>query len=55
MHDFNIEYRKMGETMHRHRFVSAPSKEGAVEQFNFIMEKAAFKGVEIIEITESPS
>ena len=42
----------MGETIHRHRFISAPSENSAIEQFNAIMDKSGFKGVEIISIAE---
>ena len=52
MINFNFSYRRMGETIHRHRFISAPSENSAIEQFNAIMDKSGFKGVEIISIAE---
>jgi hypothetical protein len=48
---FEFSYRKMGEDLHRSRFVSAPSEEGATQQFNAIMSKANIQ-VEILEIFE---
>ena len=49
MSDFR--FRKMGETVKRDRFISAPSKESAEEQFNYIMKKDGVE-VEILEIKE---
>ena len=51
MKNFNIEYRKMGEKMLRHRFVSAPSQEGAEKQFAAMMDKAQCE-VEILGVLE---
>ena len=54
MKSFEFSYRKMGETLHRSRFVSAPSEESAIDQFQFIMNKASVQ-VEILEILEEES
>ena len=54
MKSFEFSYRKMGETLHRSRFVSAPSEESAIDQFQFIMNKANVQ-VEILEILEEES
>ena len=51
MKNFNIEYRKMGEKMHRHRFISAPSREGAEKQFASMMDKAHLE-VEVLDVHE---
>ena len=39
MKSFNFTYRKLGEEMHRHRFVNAPTQEGAIKQFYGMMDK----------------
>jgi hypothetical protein len=51
MKSFEFSYRKMGETLHRSRFLSAPSEEGAIQQFNAMMSKSNIQ-VEILEILE---
>jgi len=52
MINFNFSYRKTGETISRNRFISAPSKNSAIEQFNAVIDKAGLKSVEIISIVE---
>lgn len=51
MHDYVFTYAKTGEDLERERFISAPDEESAVDQFNFIMEKAGvdFDILSIIE------
>tara|TARA_Y100000310_G_scaffold274076_1_gene289860 strand:+ start:222 stop:455 length:234 start_codon:yes stop_codon:yes gene_type:complete len=51
MKSFNITYKKIKQKLERHRFVSAPSKKGALQQFEAIMAKADIK-VEILSIRE---
>jgi hypothetical protein len=51
MKNFDFRYVRTGDTVVRDRFISAPSEETAVEQFNFIMEKEGFT-VDIKSITE---
>ena len=51
MKNFDFRFRKMGEKVKRTRFISAPSKDSAEEQFNYIMKKDGVE-VEILEIKE---
>ena len=45
MSNFNFTYRKVGDKVERHRFISAPNEEGAIAQFEAIMKKARTEGV----------
>ena len=51
MKNFDFQFRKMGEKIIRDRFINAPDKESAEDQFNFIMKKDGFE-VDILNITE---
>ena len=52
--DFNFTYRKPGDTVHRHRFIQAPSKEAAEAQFEAIMSKEGIEPTDVvIECNES--
>ena len=46
--DFNFKYRKTGDTVQRSRFIQAPSKELAEEQFNAIMAKDGIEPQDVI-------
>jgi hypothetical protein len=52
MRDFNFTYRKAGDPVERHRFIQAPSEEGAESQFKAIMEKADVAAI-IVSIEET--
>ena len=45
MSNFNFTYRKAGDKVNRHRFISAPNKKGAIAQFEAIMKKDNIKAV----------
>ena len=51
MKSFNITYKKRKQKLERHRFISAPSKNGALKQFEALMAKSDIK-VEILSIHE---
>ena len=46
--DFNFKYRKSGDTVQRSRFIQAPSKELAEEQFQAIMAKEGIEPQDVI-------
>ena len=52
MKEFDITYSKVGDNLERQRFISAPDEESAINQFNFIMNKAEIEAniISIIEI-----
>lgn len=52
MHEFDFTYRKVGDSLEKNRFISAPSEESAVEQFNYIIKKANIE-VEIVSIEQA--
>jgi hypothetical protein len=53
MKDFNFTYRKAGDSVERHRFIQAPTEEGAESQFLAVMEKAGITAIVVsIEETE---
>ena len=52
MKNFNFTYRRMGESVSRHRFVNAPSEESAVNQFNALMDRENYI-TEIISVEET--
>ena len=52
MHEFDFTYRKVGDSLEKNRFISAPSEESAVEQFNYIMQKAGVE-VEIVSVEQA--
>ena len=52
MHEFDFTYRKVGDSLEKNRFISAPSEESAVEQFNYIMQKAGIE-VEIVSVEQA--
>ena len=45
MSNFNFTFRKAGDKVNRHRFISAPNKKGAIAQFEAIMKKDNIKAV----------
>ena len=49
--DFNFTYRKAGDTVERHRFIQAPTEEGAQSQFLAIMEKMSISAI-VVSIEE---
>ena len=51
MKNFNFTYRQIGEEMERHRFITAPTEEGATDQFKAVMKKLDLM-VEILAIEE---
>ena len=52
MKNYNFTYRSPGDTIERHRFVTAPSSLGAEQQFHTIMEKQGIPAI-IISVEES--
>ena len=53
MKNYNFTYRKPGDLVERHRFVTAPSESGAEKQFHVMMEKTGIEAIVIsIEETE---
>lgn len=52
MKNYNFTYRKTGDTVERHRFVQAPTEDGASKQFEYIMEKAGIAGWKLVSIEE---
>ena len=42
---FNFTYRRAGDKVERHRFISAPCEESAIAQFKAIMKKANVKAI----------
>ena len=52
MKNYNFTYRKAGDTVERHRFVQAPTEDGASKQFEYIMEKAGIAGWKLVSIEE---
>ena len=52
MHEFDFTYRKVGDSLEKNRFISAPSEESAAEQFNYIMKKANIE-VEIVSVEQA--
>jgi hypothetical protein len=53
MKNYNFTYRKPGDSVERHRFVTAPSEPGAEKQFHVMMEKTGIEAIVIsIEETE---
>ena len=51
MKEFDVSYRKLGDRVERQRFISAPTEESALTQFEFIMKKAGIE-VEILGTEE---
>ena len=51
MKNFNFTYRQIGEEMQRHRFITAPTEEGATAQFKAVMKKLDLM-IEILAIEE---
>jgi len=52
MHEFDFTYRKVGDSLEKNRFISAPSEESAIEQFNYIMKKANIK-VDVVSVEQA--
>jgi len=52
MHEFDFTYRKVGDPLEKNRFISAPSEESAIEQFNYIMKKANIK-VDVVSVEQA--
>tara|TARA_B100001939_G_scaffold16715_1_gene13971 strand:- start:459 stop:671 length:213 start_codon:yes stop_codon:yes gene_type:complete len=49
--EFDITYRKLGDTVKRQRFIHAVDEESALEQFDYICNKSEF-AAEIVSIVE---
>lgn len=52
MKNYNFTYRKPGDPVERHRFINAPSSEGAEQQFHAMMEKNDIRAI-VISVEES--
>jgi len=51
MKNFNFTYRQIGEEMQRHRFITAPTEEGATQQFKAVMKKLDLT-IEVLAVEE---
>ena len=51
MKNFNFTYKVTEEDIDRHRFITAPTEEGAIEQFEAVIQKLGV-AVEILTVEE---